>query len=339
MKSSPTKFGSNKTSKSSEYDGNSDGDGALEYHNGHDGATDGQKPTQIGCSIRTLPTRLLDKASKVAIEVNPVNAPVLGPLAEIAIAADAIMDPQFLTVLTSKYWGPTPRKLTVSFMEATPADLRKRIISHMNAWTRTVCISFVETAGTGNVRISRGSGGFWSYLGTDVMLIPTNRQTMNLQGFTMNTPDSEFFRVVRHETGHTLGFPHEHMRKELIARIDPQKAYDYFLRTQGWNKAMVDAQVLTSLDDRTIMGTAADQTSIMCYQLPGSITRDGRPITGGVDINATDYAFAGRIYPKPSHTTDDTESTSHESKETEDWGEDEDVQDDMIEAAIQETLA
>ena len=46
--------------------------------------------------------------------------------------------------------------------------------------------------------------------------------------------------------------------------------------------------------------TPPDQTSIMCYQLPGSITRDGRPILGGPDINQTDYAFAGRIYPRPA---------------------------------------
>ena len=38
----------------------------------------------------------------------------------------------------------------------------------------------------------------------------------------------------------------------------------------------------------------------MCYQLPGSITRDGNPIRGGMDINATDYMFAGGIYPKIS---------------------------------------
>jgi hypothetical protein len=28
---------------------------------------------------------------------------------------------------------------------------------------------------------------------------------MNLDSFTTSTPDSEFYRVVRHETGHTLG--------------------------------------------------------------------------------------------------------------------------------------
>ena len=184
-------------------------------------------------------------------------------------------------------------------MESTPANLRARIISHMNAWTQTAGISFVETQGTGDVRISRGSGGYWSYLGTDIRLIPRNRPTMNLQAFTMNTPESEYKRVVRHETGHTLGFPHEHMRKALVERIDPAKAYEYFRRTQGWDPRTVDQQVLTPLDERSIMSTPADQTSIMCYQLPGSITRDGKPILGGVDINQTDYAFAGGIYPKP----------------------------------------
>jgi hypothetical protein len=104
--------------------------------------------------------------------------------------------------------------------------------------------------------------------------------------------------VVRHETGHTLGFPHEHMRQELVARIDPNKAYEYFLRTQGWTHDVVDAQVLTALDQKDIMGTPPDQTSIMCYQLPGSITVDGKPILGGLDINSTDAAFAARIYPK-----------------------------------------
>jgi hypothetical protein len=36
----------------------------------------------------------------------------------------------------------------------------------------------------------------------------------------------------------------------------------------------------------------------MCYQIPGSITKDGKPIPGGKDINPTDFAFAASIYPK-----------------------------------------
>lgn len=56
---------------------------------------------------------------------------------------------------------------------------------------------------------------------------------MNLQNFTMNTPDPEYRRVIRHEAGHTLGFPHQHMRWALVNRIDPAKAYEYFARTIG----------------------------------------------------------------------------------------------------------
>jgi len=40
----------------------------------------------------------------------------------------------------------------------------------------------------------------------------------------------------------------------------------------------------------------------MCYQIPGNITRNGRPILGGTDIDASDAAFAGLIYPKPKTT-------------------------------------
>lgn len=252
-----------------------------------------EKPS---CTLKSLPKRLLVPAAQTATSINPINAPMIGNFR--AMGMDGVSDPLRISVLTSKYWGPTPRKLTVTFIETTPPDLRARIIGHMNAWTKTGCISFVETKGTGDVRISREGDGYWSYLGTDIKHIPKNRPTMNLQGFTMSTDDGEFYRVVRHETGHTLGFPHEHMRKDLVARIDPEKAYDYFLEDQGWDKKTVDEQVLTPLDEKTLMGTQADQTSIMCYQLPGKITTDGEPVVGGMDVNATDYAFVGKIYPK-----------------------------------------
>lgn len=122
---------------------------------------------------------------------------------------------------------------------------------------------------------------------------------MNLEGFTMNTRDSEFYRVVRHETGHTLGCPHEHMRQDIIDRIDRQKAIDYFKATQGWSEAQVVAQVLTPLSPNSIWATvSADRQSIMCYQLPGTITKDGQPIPGGLDIDQIDYDFIAKVYPK-----------------------------------------
>src|SRR5207247_303638 len=129
----------------------------------------------------------------------------------------------------------------------------------------------------------------------------------------------EFRRVLfrSHETGHTLGFPHEHMRKALVARIEREKAYQWFWETYGWDKATVDAQVLTPLNEASLMGTPADQNSIMCYQLPGLITKDGKPILGGTDIDTTDFAFCGKIYPKPGHAP---------AAQEEEWPESEDVE-------------
>ena len=269
------------------------GQAVGEHTTSQDGA-DAALDVDAGCRVMPLPSRLNEKAAEVAARENPVNA----PLQELVALGDGVLMPQRLTFYTAKYWGPKPKTLTVSFMESAAADLRARIVSHLNAWAQYGGINFAETSGIGDVRISRGAGGYWSYLGTDIKLIPKNRPTMNLQGFTMNTDEMEYRRVVRHEAGHTLGFPHEHMRQTLVERIDKEKAYAYFLRTQGWSKEMVGQQVLTPLDPSKIMGTEPDQDSIMCYRLPGEVTKDGQPIRGGNDINTMDANAVRIIYPQ-----------------------------------------
>jgi hypothetical protein len=257
----------------------------------------------IACTPKFLPKKLAIAAARTAIAENPVNAVMLHGPARAALR-DVTLTPQHIALLTPKYWGPQQRQLTVSFMEPTPADLRDRIISHANAWSSRCGISFVWTQGVGQVRISRGGGGYYSYLGTDVLHIPAGRQTMNLERFTMSTPESEYNRVVKHEFGHTLGFVHEHMRKELVERLDPARVIAVFRRDQGWDEKTVREQILTSLDERSIMATPADQDSIMCYSFTSEVTRDGKPIVGGTDINESDFAFAGKIYPKQGGTDD-----------------------------------
>jgi hypothetical protein len=115
--------------------------------------------------------------------------------------------------------------------------------------------------------------------------------------------EAEFQRVLPHEIGHTLEFPHEHMRRQIVARIDPEKAYKYFASTQGWDPRTVDEQVLTPLAESSIAGSReADEKSVMTYPLPSYITRDGRPIEGGTRITEKDYKFASILYPRqPKH--------------------------------------
>lgn len=259
-----------------------------------------KKTAYIGCTIKSVPPEQILAAAKTAIEINPANRPHFDdfPAGLVGTMIATVLPPEHLAVITSRFWGAGGVKLGVSFMENTAAALRDKILSYMNAWSAFCNASFSWSQSNGEVRISRGQGGYYSYLGSDILHIPKNQQTMNLQGFVLNTPESEYKRVVKHETGHTLGFPHEHMRKQLVQRLDPQKTITYFQQTQGWSPTMTQQQVLTPLDEESIMGTpAADEDSIMCYALPAQITRDNKPIRGGVDIEAQDQAFAAKLYP------------------------------------------
>jgi hypothetical protein len=270
------------------------------------------------CTPVSLPKNHHIKAAKAAVAINPCNAPsqagiaaLISATALIAAGSETptrsleeikseIMTPGRLSLLTTKYWGTGGVKLTVGFMERIDDSLANKLLSHMNAWNTVAGanVQFIRTKTDPQVRISRGGGGYYSYLGSDVLQIPRNQQTMNLEGFTNNTPESEFVRVVRHETGHTLGFPHEHLRQELVNKLDVQKTIAYFERTQGWSEQEVREQVLTAISESELMDpTRADSTSIMCYQLPGSITKDGQPIIGGSDIDELDKEYARKVYP------------------------------------------
>lgn len=273
---------------------------AVEKDKRWDEATLLERSRAIACTPKALPRNLWVDAAKTAIEINPINYAPVHQLARVIKGYRPSVS--HLAVVRTSYWHTQGVRLTVGFLDNPPKDLRKRLLSHMNAWAKTARVRFVETKTDPEVRVARAggpNGGYWSYVGTDILHIPANEATMNLEEFTMTMPESEFHRVVRHETGHTLGFPHEHMRRQLVKLIDPRKAIAFYKKDQGWSPAETRAQVLTPIEESSLLGTAqADPNSIMCYQIPGAITKNGQPIIGGLDIDKIDYTFAGQVYPK-----------------------------------------
>lgn len=255
----------------------------------------------IPCSIARLPDSLQWEAMKVAVAENPANAPMRQFVtASIAERVSDMLDPGALTALTQKFWKAGGVDLTVSFVDNPSTSVRNKILERANWWgTKTGAnVKFRWVQSNGQVRIGRGRGGYWSYMGTDILSVPMNQITMNLEGFTDSTPESEWDRVPVHEFGHTMGFPHEHLRAEIIARIDRNKALNYFAQTQGWDSRTTISNVLTPLGAGTWIGTETpDQDSVMCYQLPGTITVDGQPIRGGAGMNERDRAFCLKCYP------------------------------------------
>jgi len=255
-------------------------------------------PKHHYCSVKRLPNdRQYDAAIK-AITINPLNRAPMAASALLGLKEERA----HLSVLTTKWWHSGGVQLTVGFMEKQEKEFIDKIIAYANLWNARANVKFTYEPETSKakIRVSTRGDGYWSYLGTDILSIKPNEPTLNLEGFTLDTPESEYMRVVPHEFFHSCGAPHEHQRRDVVARIDEQKAIDYFRDTQGWTPDEVRQQVLTPLEESSLIGTpASDTMSIMCYFLPGTITKDGEDIEGGSKIDEIDFQFAAKIYPKP----------------------------------------
>ncbi|MFA6245580.1 MAG: beta/gamma crystallin-related protein [Mucilaginibacter sp.] len=266
-------------------------------------ATDTSPETSpLLCHVKTLPQELWAEAAALAVKINPANA--ASPHRLKQAFPNATPPHSFLVMSTSKYWGSNGVHLRVRFLNNPAADLKARILDHLNAWSVYANILFSESNDEPQVRINLdGPPDYWSYVGTDILLIDKTLPTMNLGGFTMNTSEAEFRRVVRHEAGHTLGFQHEHQRAEIINKIDPAKAIAYYAAPpNNWDEKTTRSNILTALDPAGLRATAQpDIVSIMCYNLPGGIMKDGIAVTGGVDIDQKDGEFAIEVYNRIKH--------------------------------------
>ncbi len=249
------------------------------------------------CIPVMLPLEQQEDAIAVAREFNPVNR-----VPAFSMPLDSVntlhLIPEHIAVLRTSYWGPKGVRLGVKFMDNPTAACRAKILKFANEWGKHANIHFTE-ATSGEIRIARTRGsGYWSYMGTDILSIKGNQPTMNLDSFTESTSDLEYSRVVCHEFGHTLGFPHEQMRSGIVGNINTQAAYAYFKRTSGWSQSMVQSQVLTPLPESQVIGTTAPEVdSIMCYHLPGEIMKDGKDVPGGNIISEVDHDLARKLYP------------------------------------------
>src|SRR5436190_5739109 len=141
----------------------------------------------IVCIPKTLPLNKRIAAAKMAIQMNPLNHAPVARLRRVARGFKPT--PMALAVLSAVYWGSPGVTLTVSFLDNPPQNLRKHILSHMNAWSKRANVKFVASTTDPLVRIARNGGrdgGYWSYVGIDILGISRSQPTMNLEGFTMS---------------------------------------------------------------------------------------------------------------------------------------------------------
>ena len=195
--------------------------------------------------------------------------------------------------LKNKFWTPG-QTIRVLFLNGS-STLQNRVFAAAEIWEQHANINFVKvTSGTAEVRINFGAGGYWSYIGKDLVYVAANQPTMNLQ-FTDNVTQTELQRITLHEFGHTLGLRHEQQQPLASIPWNTTAVYSYYA-TMGWSQQKVDDNVLTKNTAESSQHTVFDAASIMQYPVSSSLTTNGYSIGWNTVLSATDKSFIGKVY-------------------------------------------
>jgi len=207
-------------------------------------------------------------------------------------------------VLHNVSWG-RGTTLNVCFFNGDPFwhTLVKR---HAKTWLEFANLKFRFVAPSeyrdSHIRVSFASPftrprAFSSLVGNQATQVDVRQPTMHL-GFTddMRGDERECRRLILHEFGHSLGLVHEHQNPDAGITFKIPAVYDYFSRVHGWDRAMVNHNVVAKVNRNDVKnGSRFDPQSIMLYAFPPEIAE---PATReNFEISALDKKVIGEVYP------------------------------------------
>jgi hypothetical protein len=208
------------------------------------------------------------------------------------------------------------RRIRVRFLNGEPS-VKKRVENIAKEWENhaNLILDFVDDEDS-EIRIGfkwKNEIGIpdessWSYVGTMAVTL-TEDGTINKDNPTMHygwlepsTQEIEYRRVVLHEFGHALGCIHEHQSPAGGIPWDVPKVYEFYKKTQGWDKKEVDQQVLGRYSETITNFTEFDPKSIMEYPVDNALTIGDFEIGLNTELSGNDKKFMTKTYP-PDATT------------------------------------
>lgn len=232
------------------------------------------------CIDRRLPDELLPLSREVAVEENLEN---YAPGTRAAI--------EF-----KKRWQPG-KTLRVLFMDGDPV-VQQKVAAIFPEWSRHANIRFqVSNDLDSEIRISFQQPGSWSYIGTDALLIPKSKPTMNYGWLKPHTDPEEYQRVVLHEFGHALGLIHEHQNPSTDIPWNKEAVYQYYSGPPNyWSREQTDRNLFQTYGKDITQFTRFDRDSIMLYPVEQRFTNGDFAVGWNKTLSALDKEFIGRQY-------------------------------------------
>jgi hypothetical protein len=122
--------------------------------------------------------------------------------------------------------------------------------------------------------------------------VDRHEKTANF-GYPIDQPGAK--QSYLHEVGHILGLVHEYQNPAAGPIWNRDAVYAYFGDRMRWTRDTVNRQIFDSVvypGQRPL-----DRKSVMSYQLPGTLFRDGRGFAPQDALSESDQTYIGNLYP------------------------------------------
>jgi len=248
---------------------------------------------------------------EAAIKENPANAAITPTYeSEYGYAHEGDREPRMVMAFT-KYWA-RGRTLKIEFMNNLPDILKHPFIEAASLWLPYVNLKFeFVTQGPSDIRIAMNDSIHRSEVGTDALLVPQDKPTMefNLTQILTNkmvnnqlVKKPDFDRTVLHEFGHMLGAVHEHQHPQSNIPWDQAKLLQ-LLPLAGYTEEMIHANILDLYEAADYHYSAYDPDSVMHFDVPNALTQgDFQIINTGKTLSQKDIEFMRSVYPDRSNS-------------------------------------
>ena len=243
---------------------------------------------------------------------------------------DTIPKPYRAIMQRTKLWAKNS-KIKYGFVSDGDGNLVSFIREAFKDWMELTCLTIEEEKANpdaADIRISFiADRGHYSNIGTDSKLQEASLnssgrfESMNLDPTGLD--NLNYMRgVAKHETGHSIGFAHEHQNPDHPIIWDEDLVRTEFAQSQGWDNQKIFENILEKLSDTNqYVFTPRDGKSIMHYSFPPELIRNANgadvptPENPNVVLSPVDKDFARKQYGC-SGADGDAKDTENKGQET-----------------------